>query len=184
MKVNVKSKKNLHTILVITVAKSEIKKKFDERISKAQKDVSLKGFRPGKVPISLIKKQFGKALYGEVLDLVLRETSSKAIQDQKIKVAGQPKIELKTFSEGKDLSYELQIDSFPSIKLKPFDKIKAVEYEVIVDEKVIDGKIKDFSKNILARILKTNLDFFQDHFQDFAKMLKNNLETVFKKILK
>ena len=158
MKVNVKSKKNLHTILVITVAKSEIKKKFDERISKAQKDVSLKGFRPGKVPISLIKKQFGKALYGEVLDLVLRETSSKAIQDQKIKVAGQPKIELKTFSEGKDLSYELQIDSFPSIKLKPFDRIKAVEYEVIVDEKVIDGKIKELSNQYKNFVEKSTKD--------------------------
>ena len=63
----------------------------------------MKGFRPGKVPISLIKKQFGKALYGEVLDLVLRETSSKAIQDQKIKVAGQPKIELKLSAKVKIL---------------------------------------------------------------------------------
>ena len=78
-----KIKKKLHTILVITVAKSEIKKKFDERISKAQKDVSLKGFRPGKVPISLIKKQFGKALYGEVLDLVLEKLLVKLYKIKK-----------------------------------------------------------------------------------------------------
>ena len=57
-----------------------------------------------------------------MINTILRDTSSKAIEEKKIKVAGQPKIDLKTFGEGKDLNYELQIDSLPNIKLNNFLK--------------------------------------------------------------
>ena len=85
-----------------------------------KKRVALKGFRPGKVPPAVIKSQFGKSIYGEVIDKILRETSSKAIVEKKLKVAGQPKIDLKQFGEGKDLNYELQIDLFTKCKFTKF----------------------------------------------------------------
>ena len=56
---------------------------------------------------------------------MLKETSTKALEENKIKVAGQPKIDLKTFGEGKDLDYTIEVDILPDIKLKPLDKIKA-----------------------------------------------------------
>ena len=118
---------------------------MDERLNELQKEVSLKGFRTGKVPPSVIKNQFGKSIYGEVIDKILRETSAKAIEEKKIKIAGQPKIDLKTFGEGKDLNYELQIDSLPDIKLKPFDRYKAIEYKVKIEEKIINEKLKELS---------------------------------------
>ena len=97
MKVEIKSKKGLRTILSVIVDKKTIQSKLDERLKELQKEVTLKGFRAGKVPASLIKSQFGKSIYGEVIDKILRETSTKAIEENKIKVAGQPKIDLKTF---------------------------------------------------------------------------------------
>jgi trigger factor len=115
MKIELQSKKGLRTILSVNVDKKTIQAKMEERLSELQKEVSLKGFRPGKVPPSVIKSQFGKSIYGEVIDKVLRETSIKAIEEKKLKVAGQPKIDLKQFGEGKDLNYELQIDCLPSI---------------------------------------------------------------------
>ena len=137
MKVAVQSKKGLRTILSIVVDKKTIQNKMDERLNELQKEVSLKGFRAGKVPTSVIKSQFGKSIYGEVIDKILRETSTKAIEEKKIKVAGQPKIDLKTFGEGKDLNYELHIDSLPEITLKSFDKYKAVEYKIKIEDKII-----------------------------------------------
>ena len=128
MKIEVQSKKGLRTVLSIVIDKKTIKSKMDQRLSELQKEVSLKGFRPGKVPPSIIKSQFGKSIYGEVIDKVLRETSSKAISEKKLKVAGQPKIDLKQFGEGKDLNYELQIDCLPKIELMSFEKIKAKIY--------------------------------------------------------
>ena len=143
MKVEVQSKKGLKTILSIVIDKNTIKKKLDERLLTLQSEVSLKGFRPGKVPPAVIKSQFGKAAYGEVVDKILKESSTKALEEKKIKVAGQPKIDLKTFSEGKDLNYILEVDSFPEIKLKPLDNLKISEYKISLEKKIIEEKLKE-----------------------------------------
>tara|TARA_E500000178_G_scaffold30620_1_gene27781 strand:- start:796 stop:1539 length:744 start_codon:yes stop_codon:yes gene_type:complete len=145
MKVEVKSKKGLRTILSVIVDKKIIQTKMEEKLGELQKEVALKGFRPGKVPSAVIKSQFGKSIYGEVVDKVLRETSSKAIDEKKLKVAGQPKIDLKQFGEGKDLNYELQIDCLPSVNLKSFDKFKATSFKVKIEDKVIEEKLKEIA---------------------------------------
>ncbi len=145
MKVEVKSKKGLRTILSVIVDKKSIQIKMDEKLGELQKEVALKGFRPGKVPPSVIKSQFGKSIYGEVVDKILRETSSKAIDEKKLKVAGQPKIDLKQFGEGKDLNYELQIDCLPSVTLKSFDKFKATNFKVKIEDKIIEEKLKEIA---------------------------------------
>ncbi len=145
MKVEVKSKKGLRTILSVIVDKKNIQVKMDERLKELQKEVALKGFRPGKVPPEVIKSQFGKSIYGEVVDKILRETTTKAIDEKKLKVAGQPKIDLKQFGEGKDLNYELQIDCLPSVTLKNFEKFKATSFKVKIEEQIIEKKLKEIA---------------------------------------
>ena len=147
MKIEVKSKKGLSTTLSIVVDKKTIQNKMDERLVQLQKEVAIKGFRPGKVPSSVIKSQFGKSIYGEVIDKVLRETSSKAIIEKKLKVAGQPKIDLKQFGEGKDLNYELQIDCLPSVTLKNFDKFKATSFNLKIEDQIIEDKLKEIANH-------------------------------------
>ena len=145
MKVEVKSKKGLRTILSVIVDKKNIQLKIKERLKELQKEVTLKGFRPGKVPPEVIKSQFGKSIYGEVVDKILRETSTKAIDEKKLKVAGQPKIDLKQFGEGKDLNYELQIDCLPTVSLKSFEKFKATNFKVKIEEKIIEEKLTEIA---------------------------------------
>ncbi len=146
MKIEIQSKKGLRTVLSINVDKKTIQNKMNERLAELQREVSLKGFRPGKVPQSVIKSQFGKSIYGEVIDKVLRETSTKAISEKKLKVAGQPKIDLKQFGEGKDLNYELLIDCLPKIELKPLNNFKANDYKIKIESQTIDEKLKEISK--------------------------------------
>ena len=122
MKIEIQNKKGLTTTLSIIVDKKTIQEELDKKLIELQSEVSLKGFRPGKVPPNVIKNQFGKAIYGEVIDKILRESSSKALEEKKIKPAGQPKIDLKTFGEGKDLNYTLEVDSLPKIELADFGK--------------------------------------------------------------
>ena len=143
MKVDLQTKKGLRAVLNVFVDKKSIQEKMEQRLEELKNEVSLKGFRPGKVPSDLIKKQFGKVIYGEVLDKVLKETSSKAILEKKIKIAGQPRIDLKTFGEGKDLTYEIQVDTLPEINLKSPKSYKADEYEIIISKKIIDKKINE-----------------------------------------
>ncbi len=147
MKVIVNSKKGLKTNLKILVDKKTIDEKLQNRLVELSKKVNLKGFRPGKVPIDVLKRQFGKAVYGEVLENILKETSAKAIEEKKIKVAGQPKIDLKSHGEGKDLNYHLEIDELPSIKIKSLEDIKFVDYEIKVSEEETKKRIEDIAKN-------------------------------------
>ena len=86
MKVIVDSKKGLKTNLKVFVDKKTVNEKIELRLNELSKTVNLKGFRPGKVPVAVLKQQFGKAIYGEVLEKILKETSEKALVEKKIKV--------------------------------------------------------------------------------------------------
>ena len=102
MKVTVENKKGLNKDLKVFVDKKTMNVHMSEKYEELKKTVALKGFRPGKVPKEVLKRQFGKSIYGEVLDKVLKETSTKALEENKIKPAGQPKIDLKSHGENKD----------------------------------------------------------------------------------
>ena len=147
MKIEEQKKKGLNTILSITIDKKIIEEELKKKLSKLQSEISLKGFRPGKVPPAVIKSQFGKAIYGEVIDKILHESSNKALLEKKIKVAGQPKINLNTFGEGKDLNYTIEVDSLPEVNLASFEKYTANEYSLKIENKLIDEKIKEIAKN-------------------------------------
>ena len=142
MKIDIQSKKGLTTVLSISVDKKSIQKKMEERLNKVKDQVSLR-LSTRKVPSSVIKSQFGKAIYGEVIDQLLKESTTKAIEEKKLKVAGQPKIDLKSFGEGKDLNFELKLDILPDVKLKPLEKISIKEYEIDVENKIVKEKIKE-----------------------------------------
>jgi len=147
MKVTVDSKKGLKTNLKVFVDKKTIEEKIGVRLNELSKTVNLKGFRPGKVPVDVLKRQFGKVVYGEVLEKILKETSTQALEEKKIKVAGQPKLDLKSYGEGKDLNYTLEIDELPSIKLKSIENIKFTDYEINVTEDETQKRINDIAKN-------------------------------------
>jgi trigger factor len=147
MKVEIQNKKGLTTILSIIIDKKIIQEKLDKKLTELQSEVSLKGFRPGKVPPAVIKSQFGKAIYGEIIDKILHESSNKALKEKKIKAAGQPKIDLKSFGEGKDLNYTIEVDSLPVVSLASFDKYTANEYLLKIETKLVDEKIEEIAKN-------------------------------------
>ena len=147
MKVTVENKKGLNKDLKVFVDKKTIETYMNEKYEEVKKQVSLKGFRPGKAPKEILKRQFGKSIYGEVLDKVLKETSAKAIQENKIKPAGQPKIDLKSYGEGKDLEYIISVTEFPKVELKSIENIKIDEYSVKIDPKETDLRIKEIAKN-------------------------------------
>ena len=147
MKVSVDSKKGLKTNLKVFVDKKTIEEKLSARLNELSKTVNIKGFRPGKVPVDVLKRQFGKAVYGEVLEKILKETSTRALEEKKIKIAGQPKLDLKSYGEGKDLNYTLEVDELPSIKIQSLESIKFNDYEIRISETEIKKRIEEIAKN-------------------------------------
>ena len=147
MKVTVENKKGLEKNLKVLIEKETISGYLNEKYDEIKKEVVLKGFRPGKVPTEVLKRQFGKAVYGEVIDKVLKDTTTKVLEEKKIKPAGQPKIDLKTFGEGKDLEYVIIVTELPKIELESFRKINIEEYTVKIDSKETDNRIQQIAKS-------------------------------------
>ncbi len=115
MKISIENKKGLNKEIKVFIDKKTISSHMKEKYEEVKKNVSLKGFRPGKVPQEILKRQFGQAIFGEVLDKVLKDTTTKALQEKKIKPAGQPKIDLKVYGEDKDLEYVISVTEIPKI---------------------------------------------------------------------
>ena len=147
MKVTIENKKGLQKDLKVFIDKKTISGYMDEKYDEIRKDVVLKGFRPGKVPTEILKRQFGKAVYGEVIDKVLKDTTTKALEENKIKPAGQPKIDLKSFGEGKDLEYIITVTELPNIDVSSINKIKVDDYEVKIDNTETDKRIDQIAKS-------------------------------------
>ncbi|MBD1170744.1 trigger factor [Pelagibacterales bacterium SAG-MED02] len=147
MKVTVENKKGLNKDLKILIDKETMSSYMDEKYEEIKGTINLKGFRPGKVPKEVLKRQFGKAVFGEVLDKVLKDTSTKALEENKIKPAGQPKLDLKTYGEDKELEYVLSVTELPRVDIQSLENIKFDQYSVKIDEIETDNRIKEIAKN-------------------------------------
>ena len=147
MKVTVENKKGLNKDLKVFIDKKTINTYMDEKYEEIKGSVNLKGFRPGKVPREILKRQFGQAVFSEVLDKVLKESTTKALEQNKIKPAGQPKLDLKTYGEDKDLEYIISVTELPKVEVKSIENIKFDDYIVKIDEKETDKRIKEIAKN-------------------------------------
>ncbi len=147
MKVVVENKKGLNKDVKVFVDKKTMNTYMDKRYDEIKSTVNLKGFRPGKVPKEIIKRQFGKVVFNEVLDKVLKDTSIKALEENKIKPAGQPKLNLKTYGEDKDLEYVISVTELPKVDVKTIENLKFDDYSVKIEPKETDKRIQEIAKN-------------------------------------
>ena len=147
MKVTIENKKGLNKDIKVFIDKKTMDSYMNEKYDEIKNTVNLKGFRPGKVPREILKKQFGKAVFSEVLDKVLKDTSTKALEDNKIKPAGQPKLDLRIYGEDKELEYVLSVTELPKVNTKGISDIKFNDYVIKIDATETDKRIKEIAKN-------------------------------------
>jgi len=135
----------------ITVPKKDLAQKLDAKIKEMQPEVNLKGFRPGKVPISHIEKMFGQSIMKDVVEEVVAETSQKTMSDNKLRPAGQPQIDLRANGEdvtkGKaDLEYQLSVELIPEFEPVDVEKLKFTRLTSEVDDKIIDERLGELAQ--------------------------------------
>lgn len=130
----------------IAVPAKEIETRIGDRLSDIARDARLPGFRPGKAPIAVLKRKYGDAVRGEVLERAVNDSSRQAMTDRGIRPATQPSIEVTAFGEGKDLEYTMAFDVMPDIKPADFSKLSLERLVVPVDE----AKVEDALKRIAA----------------------------------
>jgi len=132
----------------VRIEAKDIEEKVDVRLSEVGKDLTLPGFRPGKAPVALLQKRYGKAVIGEVLEAAVADSSSQAIAERGLTPAVQPQIEITSYEDGEDLEYKMQVELMPEFEPADFSKIELERISV----KVSDAEIDD----ALARIAKEN----------------------------
>ncbi len=99
----------------VVVSAADIAQKIDVELDDVAKKANLPGFRPGKAPKGVIKKRFGQSVMGDVLQRAVQDTTSQALLERNLKPAMQPKIEVTSFDEGKDLEYTVSLEVLPEI---------------------------------------------------------------------
>lgn len=135
----------------VSVSQADLQVKLEAKIKEMQPQVTLKGFRPGKVPTSHIRKMFGQSIMKDVVEATVNETSQQAINDNKLRPAGQPKIDLRANGEdvtnGKaDLEYTLTVELIPDFEVADFEKLKFTRLTAEVDDKAIEERIKKLAE--------------------------------------
>jgi trigger factor len=123
MNVTETSAEGLKRELKITVPASEVEDKITERLNEVGRSVRIPGFRPGKVPLTLLRKRFGSAVRAEVLEHAVHESSSTAMQERNLRPALTPKIESMTAKEGDDLEYTMSLEVLPEMPEADFGNL-------------------------------------------------------------
>lgn len=130
----------------ITIAANDIEQRVDARIAEVGKTASLPGFRPGKVPQKVLKQRFGQAVMGEVLEAAVQDSSQEVLTERGLRPAGQPKIEIVSFDQGKDLEYDLSVEILPDIGDVDLSGLELERIKVVPSDAEIDSAIERIVK--------------------------------------
>jgi len=146
MKIKELKAEGLSHTYAVTIPKEDLETKLEAKIKEMQPQVTLKGFRPGKVPTSHIRKMFGQSIMKDVVEETVNETSQQAINDNKIRPAGQPQIDMRANGEevtkGKaDLEYQLTVESIPEFEPVEPDTLKFTRLTHEADDKELEEEI-------------------------------------------
>jgi len=130
----------------VTVLAADIETRINNRLAQIAKTINLPGFRPGKVPVGVIKQRYGSSILGEVLEETVNDSSAEAIQTHNLRPALQPKIEINSFNEGTDLTYSMQIEVLPEIAAPDLKTIKLERLQLAIPDTDIDGELERLSE--------------------------------------
>ena len=143
---------DLHRQFTVTVAASELDSRMTARLEEMKPRVNLKGFRPGKAPISFLKKQFGKSVMGEIVEQAVNEGSQKAIADNALKPALQPRVEpvgdVQQVVDGKaDLTFTVTVDLMPDFETSDPAKLSVEKLVADIADSDIDEALDRLAKS-------------------------------------
>ena len=130
----------------IVVPAGDLSAKVDERLAEMARTAQMPGFRAGKVPVGLLKKQYGQALFGEAVEQAVNSSTAKAIEDRGLKPAMQPRVDLKQLEEGKDVEFEVALEVLPEIGKLDFSEVELERLKASVPDKDVDEAIDRIAK--------------------------------------
>jgi len=146
MQVSVESTKGLERVLTITVAAETFDKEFDGRIRHLSKTQRVDGFRPGKVPASVIAKRFGAAVEQEVGGEIMQRNFYEAVVAEKLNPAGAPAVAPLARKKGEDFVFTATFEVYPEVALKGLDKLSVETVTAEIEDKDLDNMLVTLQK--------------------------------------
>ncbi len=147
----VETSEGLSRMYKVSVPQADLQKRFDERIEEIRPQMNLKGFRPGKVPASHVKKMFGKDIMGEVVQALVQETSQKAIEDADVRPAGQPEMHMesdmdKVIGGEADLAYHMHVDVMPEFEPVDIKKLTITKPVAEINDDEVTARLTQIAE--------------------------------------
>ncbi len=128
--------------MTVVIEAADIERRVTDRLTEIGRTVRLPGFRPGKIPLTVLRKRYGSSVMGEVLERTVSDSSNEAIRERNLRPALQPKVEIMSFNEGKDLQYKLAVEVLPQFALMNFAELTLERLKPEVPEEEIDSALQ------------------------------------------
>jgi trigger factor len=146
MRVSVETTSGLERRLTVGVPADRVDSVVNQRLQEAARNARLPGFRPGKVPIKVMKQRFGAGVRQEVLGEVISQSFQEAVVSENLRPAGQPSIEARKMDAGQDVEYTATFEIFPTVEVQPLNDLTIEKPVATVTDTDIDDIIEVFRK--------------------------------------
>jgi trigger factor len=130
----------------VVCSAEEIEQRVTQRLQELSKTVRLPGFRPGKVPVGLLRRRYGASVLGEVLERVVEEGQRRIISEHELRPALRPKIEVTSFAEGQDLEFRLDLEVLPEVPPIDLTQIELVRYVAEPDAERVRKSLENLAE--------------------------------------
>ncbi|HWM65739.1 MAG TPA: trigger factor [Steroidobacteraceae bacterium] len=146
MQVSLTATGGLERRLEVAVPATEVTSEVEQRLKNISRTARLKGFRPGKAPITVVRKQFGEQVHAEVIQDLMRSSFAQALSQEKLTPAGGPRIEPIAMGPGSELKYAAIFEVLPEIQVKPFETMPVERPSATVTEEDVDAMIESMRR--------------------------------------
>lgn len=139
--------KDLHYSVNGTISAADVQAAADEILTEYGKTAKMPGFRPGHIPLSVLRQKFNASATSEAVDKLMNKDLNDFVTDKKIRLAGAPKADLAGWEFGKDVEYSLEFDILPTLPAVDLEKFTVTKKTTTLDEKEVDSAIENLRKS-------------------------------------
>lgn len=147
MQITAKEKTGLTHHFHVVVPAKDVEAEMEVELQSLSAKVKMPGFRPGKVPMDMMKKKYGRDVLGDVLQSSINKATKEVIDQNKLRPAMQPDIKIVSFEEGQDLSFDISVDVLPELPAVDYSKLTVDEYTFEVPESETNESLERLAKS-------------------------------------
>ncbi len=136
------TKNKLAHSFTVVIPAQDFADKQNAKLEEIRKEAKIQDFRPGQAPLNIIKSKYENAVKGEVLDELIQSYTEKTLEENKVRPALRPKVEIKTFEDGKDIEYTIEVEALPEIKPVDFKTLKIEKLSAEASDKEVDSALE------------------------------------------